>query len=66
MKVVKENYGLKWSELVDDKLIYHEVISEYSVAFDDNGKIKNVVNASGSLVSENSEVFEYFKNKYNV
>lgn len=66
MKVVKENYGLKWSELIDDKLIYHEVISEYSVAFDDNGKIKNVVNASGSLVSENSEVFEYFKNKYNV
>ena len=66
MKVIKENYTLKWSELVNDKLVYHHSTNEYSVAFDNKGKIMNIVNSSGSLVNENSDVFFYFKNKYNV
>lgn len=64
MKVINENYAMKWFEFVDEKLIHHEAVNEYSIAFDNNGKIKNIVNTLGSLVNENSEVFIYFKNKY--
>jgi hypothetical protein len=65
MKVIKENYTSKWSELVNDKITYHQSTNEYSVAFDNKGKIVNIVNSSGSIISENSDVFFYFKNKYN-
>lgn len=65
MQVIKENYTMKWYEFVDERLIHHEVTNKYSVALDDSGKVKNIVNTLGSLVDENSEVFIHFKSKYN-
>jgi len=65
MKVIKENYTMKWFEFVDEKLIHHEVTNEYSIALTDDGKIKNIINEFGSSISEDSEVFEYFSSKYN-
>jgi hypothetical protein len=65
MKIIKENYTMKWFEFIDEKLIHHEVTNEYSIALTDDGKIKNITNELGSSINEGSEVFEYFSNKYN-
>ena len=65
MKIIKENYTMKWFEFIDEKLIHHEVTNEYSIALTDDGKIKNITNELGSSINEDSEVFEYFSNKYN-